>query len=88
MGTGGMTFVALLSALGAFALLALASDRHRNRWRGIDPRWRRPAGWALVVVTFAAGFAAWGPVYGAIGATGLLMFAAGVSMLALNLTRR
>ncbi|MDJ0277102.1 DUF3325 family protein [Sphingomonas sp. 2R-10] len=80
--------VALLSALGAFALLALASDRHRDRWQGADPRWRRLAGWALVIVTFAAGFAAWGPVYGAIGATGLLMFSAGVSFLALNLTRR
>ncbi|MFD1036015.1 DUF3325 family protein [Sphingomonas hankookensis] len=83
-----MTLVALLSALGAFALLALASDRHRDRWRGLTLRWRRPAGWVLVALTFAAGFAAWGPVYGAIGATGLLMFAAGVSLLTLNLTRR
>lgn len=83
-----MIFIALLAALGAFALLALASDRHRDRWQGVDPRWRRPAGWVLVVVTFVAGFVAWGPVYGAIGATGLLMLAAGVSFLTLNLTRR
>ena len=83
-----MIFIALLAGIGAFALLALASDRHRDRWQGIDPRWRRSAGWVLVVVTFVAGFAAWGPVYGAIGATGLLMLAAGVSFLTLNLTRR
>ena len=88
MGTGRMMLFALLSALGALALLALASDRHRDRWQGLAPRWRTGVGWALVVVTYAAGFTAWGPIYGAIGATGLLMLAAGVSVLALNLTRQ
>ncbi len=82
-----MILIALFSALAAFALLALASERHRNRWQGIDRRWRRRGGWALVVATFVAAFATWGPVYGAIGGTGLLMLAAGASFLALNLTR-
>ncbi|WP_242115439.1 DUF3325 family protein [Sphingomonas lacusdianchii] len=82
-----MILLALLLALTAFALLALASDRHRNRWQGIDPRWRRRGGWTLIVATFVAAFAAWGPVYGAIGGTGLLMLGAGASFLALNLTR-
>lgn len=83
-----MILIALLSSLAAFALLALASDRHRDRWQGIDRHWRRRGGWALVGLTFVAAFAAWGPVYGAIGGTGLLMFGAGASFLALNLTRR
>lgn len=83
-----MTVLALLTALGAFALLALASDRHRNRWNGLDLAWRRRGGWALVALTFVLGFSAWGPVYGAIGATGLLMLGAGVSVLAFNLTQR
>lgn len=82
-----MILIALLTALAAFALLALASDRHRGRWQGPDLQWRRRGGWALVVATFVAAFAAWGPVYGAIGGTGLLMLAAGASVLALNLTR-
>lgn len=83
-----MIALALLSAFGAFALLALASDRHRDRWTGADIAWRRRGGWALVALTVVAAFAAWGPVYGAIGAMGLLMLGAGVSFLALNLTRR
>ncbi|KQM41250.1 DUF3325 family protein [Sphingomonas sp. Leaf10] len=82
-----MILIALLTALAAFALLALASDRHRDRWRGVDRQWRRRGGWALVVATFVAAFAAWGPVYGAIGGTGLLMLGAGASFLVLNLTR-
>ncbi|KQM66993.1 MULTISPECIES: DUF3325 family protein [unclassified Sphingomonas] len=83
-----MIAFALLTALGAFGLLALASDRHRHRWNGVAIPWRRRGGWALVVSTFVAAFAAWGPVYGAIGALGLLMLGAGVSFLALNLTQR
>lgn len=82
-----MIVLALLSALGAFALLALASDRHRHRWTGGAIAWRRRGGWALVALTFAAAFAAWGPIYGAIGGFGLLMLGAGVSVLALNLTQ-
>ncbi len=82
-----MILIALLTALAALALLALASDRHRGRWQAIDPQWRRRGGWALVVTTFVAAFAAWGPIYGAIGGTGLLMLGAGASFLALNLTR-
>lgn len=82
-----MIVIALSLALAALALLALSSDRHRDRWQGIDRRWRRRAGWTLVALTFAAAFATWGPVYGAIGGVGLLMFGAGVSFLALNLTR-
>lgn len=83
-----MIVLALLTALGAFALLALASDRHRHRWDGIDIAWRRRGGWALVALTFVTAFAAWGPVYGAIGGLGLLMLGAGASVLALNLTQR
>lgn len=83
-----MIALALLAALGAFALLALASERHRNRWDGVDIAWRRRGGWALVALTFATAFVAWGPVYGAIGALGLLMLGAGVSFLGLNLTQR
>ncbi len=83
-----MIALALLAALGAFALLALASERHRNRWDGVDITWRRRGGWALVALTFATAFAAWGTVYGAIGGLGLLMLGAGVSFLALNLTQR
>lgn len=83
-----MIALALLTALGAFALLALASERHRHRWDGIAVAWRRRAGWALVALTFVTAFAAWGPVYGAIGAFGLLMLGAGASFLALNLTQR
>ncbi|KQM27277.1 MULTISPECIES: DUF3325 family protein [unclassified Sphingomonas] len=83
-----MIVLALISALGAFALLALASDRHRHRWAGGSVAWRRRGGWALVALTFVTAFAAWGPVYGAIGAFGLLMLGAGVSFLALNLTQR
>ena len=83
-----MIVLALLTALSAFALLALASDRHRHRWDGIDVAWRRRGGWALVGLTFVTAFAAWGPVYGAIGGFGLLMLGAGASFLALNLTQR
>lgn len=83
-----MIALALLSALGAFVLLALASDRHRNRWAGMDIAWRRRGGWMLVGFTVIAAFAAWGPIYGAIGAIGLLMLGAGVSFLAVNLTQR
>ena len=83
-----MIVLALLTALGAFVLLALASDRHRNRWDGIDIAWRRRGGWALVALTFVTAFAAWGPVYGVIGGLGLLMLGAGASVLALNLTQR
>ncbi len=83
-----MIALALLAALGAFALLALASERHRNRWDGVDIAWRRRGGWALIALTFTTAFAAWGPVYGAIGALGFLMLGAGVSFLALNLTQR
>ncbi|WP_294319519.1 DUF3325 family protein [uncultured Sphingomonas sp.] len=83
-----MIVLALPTALGAFALLALASDRHRHRWSRIDIAWRRRGGWMLVALTFPAAFAAWGPVYGAIGGFGLLMLGAGVSFLALNLTQR
>ncbi len=82
-----MTIVALFLALGGFALLALATHRHGDRLRG--PReWRRPAGWVLLALSFAAAFAAWGPVYGAIGGMGLWMLAAGANLLLLNLTRR
>lgn len=83
-----MIALALLSALAAFALLALASDRHCNRWTGVAITWRRRGGWALVALTIVAAFAAWGPVYGAIGGMGLLMLGAGASFLALNLTQR
>jgi len=83
-----MIVFALLAALGAFTLLALASDRHRTRWDGVEVPWRRRGGWALVALTFATAFGAWGPVYGAIGGFGLLMLGAGVSFLALNLTQR
>ncbi len=83
-----MTLFALLLALAALTLLALATDRHRDRLRPHHHRWVRPAGWALVVAAFAAAIAGWGPVYGPIGGIGLLMLAAGVNLLVLNLTRR
>ncbi|MEH3039292.1 MAG: DUF3325 family protein [Sphingomonas paucimobilis] len=83
-----MILLALLMALAAFALLALASDRHKQRWDGVDIAWRRRVGWALIALTFVTAFAAWGPVYGAIGGFGLLMLGAGASFLALNLTQR
>ncbi len=82
-----MIVIALLAALGGFALLALATHRHGDRMPGTRA-WRRPAGWALLAGSLAAAFAGWGPVYGAIGGLGLMMLAAGVSLLALNLTRR
>ncbi|KQN36915.1 hypothetical protein ASG37_04355 [Sphingomonas sp. Leaf407] len=82
-----MMIVALLAALAGFALLALATHRHGDRLPGTR-QWRRPAGWALIALSVAAAFGAWGPVYGAIGGMGLLMLAAGANLLALNLTRR
>ena len=82
-----MMIVAFFAALAGFALLALATHRHGDRLAG-PHQWRRPAGWALLALSFAAAFAAWGPVYGAIGGLGLWMLAAGVNLLALNLTRR
>ncbi len=82
-----MIVIALLAALGGFALLALATHRHGDRLDG-GRGWRRPAGWALLILSFAAAFAGWGPVYGAIGGIGLWMLAAGANLLAFNLTRR
>jgi hypothetical protein len=82
-----MILVSLLAALVGFALLALGTHRHGDRLPGTDRRWRRPAGWALLALSYASAFAAWGPVSGPIGGLGLLMLGAGVSLLALNLTR-
>ncbi|MEP9402927.1 DUF3325 family protein [Sphingomonas silueang] len=82
-----MIVIALLAAVIGFALLALATHRHGDRLPG-KRAWRRPAGWALIALSFGAAFAGWGPVYGAIGGMGLLMLGAGVNLLALNLTRR
>ncbi len=82
-----MTIVALLLALAGFALLALATHRHGDRMPGARG-WRRPAGWGLLALSFAAAFAGWGPVYGAIGGVGLWMLAAGATLLGFNLTRR
>ncbi len=82
-----MIAIAFLAAFGGFALLALATHRHGDRMPGARG-WRRPAGWGLLALSFAAAFAGWGPVYGAIGGLGLSMLAAGATLLGFNLTRR
>jgi len=83
-----MILLALIAAVAALSLLALATDRHRDRLRPHNRRWLRPAGWAMVVAALAAAIVGWGPVYGPIGGIGLLMLAAGANLLVLNLTRR
>lgn len=85
-----MTALALLAAIAAFALFALSTDAHaltrlRSRPGPTTRRTRRAGAWALLMVTFVAIVGARGWVFGPIVWIAVVMFAAGVVFLALNL---
>jgi hypothetical protein len=85
-----MTVLALLFAIGAFALLGLATDEHHQRRFGkradaAAKKRMRIAAWVLIVAAFPLALAANGGVFGPILWAGMLMLAAGIVFLGLNL---
>jgi di/tricarboxylate transporter len=88
-----MTALALFFAVAAFAALALATDAHHGRWLHARPspvrkRRLRAGGWIALAASFALAVAGRGWVQGPVVWTGLIMLAAGVVFLFLNLGRQ
>jgi hypothetical protein len=85
-----MSVLSLLCAVAAFLTFGLATDEHHQRRFGRRPaptatRRMRIAGWLLVAAAFPPALLADGPVVGPILWAALLMLAAGIVFLALNL---
>lgn len=85
-----MTALALLLALITFAAFGLSSHAHHRRWfngritsagKGV----LRGAAWLTLALSFVAAVAASGWIFGPILWTGVIMLAAGVVFLFLNL---
>ncbi|WP_033923328.1 DUF3325 family protein [Sphingomonas sp. 37zxx] len=85
-----MTAIALILAVAAFALLGLSSDAHAVARLGKRPDasvrgFRRNAASALLAATFTVAMLGHGWVFGPIYWCGIIMLAAGLVFLALNL---
>lgn len=86
-----MIALALLAALAAFALLALSSDPQRRRWLGARAtptrarRVMRGTAWGSLALALALSVVARGWVFGPILWSGLVMLAAGMVFLFLNI---
>lgn len=86
-----MTLLCLICAVVAFACFGLATDAHHQQRLGFraEPARRRNlkrSAWAAVMACGILGFAAKGPVYGAIFWIGALSFGAAAVFLFLNFT--
>lgn len=85
-----MSLVTLLFAVAAFLMFGLATDEHHQRRFGKRPpaatkKRMRIAAWLLLIAAFPPALMAVGGVFGPILWTGMLMLAAGIVFLALNL---
>lgn len=86
-----MSLLSLLFAVAAFLMFGLATDEHHQRSFGRRPdpavrRRMRIAGWLSVGAAFPPALLGNGAVFGPILWVGVLMFAAGIVFLALNLS--
>ncbi|HTG38022.1 DUF3325 family protein [Sphingomonas sp.] len=82
--------IALILSVVAFALLGLSTDAHALARLGVRPdaparRFRRIVTWALLAVAFVAAVLRHGWVFGPVYWSGIVMLAAGLVFLALNL---